>query len=155
MNRSLPFPSPGDLPKPGLSQCRQILYQLSHKGSPRILEWVAYLSPSPADLPNPIFECRGLLHCRQILYQLSLDLELCPGISQGSNTNLLLPLFLSTYTILSLFHLQLSVSGTIQILPIIPLLQFWPHYQSFNLCTIGNRKHTVCSKVQDIRLHQK
>ena len=26
----------------GLSHCRQILYQLSHKGSPRILEWVAY-----------------------------------------------------------------------------------------------------------------
>ena len=28
---------------PGLLHCRQILYQLSHKGSPRILEWVAYL----------------------------------------------------------------------------------------------------------------
>ena len=27
---------------PGLSHCRWILYQLSHKGSPRILEWVAY-----------------------------------------------------------------------------------------------------------------
>ena len=27
---------------PGLWHCRQILYQLSHKGSPRILEWVAY-----------------------------------------------------------------------------------------------------------------
>ena len=27
---------------PGLPYCRQILYQLSHKGSPRILEWVAY-----------------------------------------------------------------------------------------------------------------
>ena len=26
---------------PGLLHCRQILYQLSHKGSPRILEWVA------------------------------------------------------------------------------------------------------------------
>ena len=82
-----PFPSPGDLPNPGIKpwsptlqadsllseppgkpkntgvgslsllqvifptrelnqgllNCRQILYQLSHKGSPRILEWVAYL----------------------------------------------------------------------------------------------------------------
>ena len=28
---------------PGLPHCRWILYQLSHKGSPRILEWVAYL----------------------------------------------------------------------------------------------------------------
>ena len=27
---------------PGLPFCRQILYQLSHQGSPRILEWVAY-----------------------------------------------------------------------------------------------------------------
>ena len=27
---------------PGFPHCRQILYQLSHKGSPRILEWVAY-----------------------------------------------------------------------------------------------------------------
>ena len=43
----VPFPSPGDLPNPqgsnpGLSHCGQILYQLNHKGSPRILEWVAY-----------------------------------------------------------------------------------------------------------------
>ena len=34
----------------GLLHCGWILYQLSHKGSPRILEWVAY---PPADLPNP------------------------------------------------------------------------------------------------------
>jgi len=27
---------------PGLPHCRQILYQLSLNGSPRILEWVAY-----------------------------------------------------------------------------------------------------------------
>ena len=27
---------------PGLPHCRRILYQLSHKKSPRILEWVAY-----------------------------------------------------------------------------------------------------------------
>ena len=43
---TLPFPSPGDLPtqgsNPGLPHCRQILYQLNHKGSPRILESVAY-----------------------------------------------------------------------------------------------------------------
>ena len=34
------FPSQGL--NPGLLHCRWILYQLSHKGSPRILEWVAY-----------------------------------------------------------------------------------------------------------------
>ena len=27
---------------PGLPQCRRMLYRLSHKGSPRILDWVAY-----------------------------------------------------------------------------------------------------------------
>ena len=34
------FPTQGL--NPGLPHCRQILYQLSHKGSPEILEWVAY-----------------------------------------------------------------------------------------------------------------
>ena len=29
----LPFPSPGDLPNPGLLHCRWILYHLSHKGA--------------------------------------------------------------------------------------------------------------------------
>ena len=40
--------------EPSLPPCRWILYQLSHKGSPRILEWVPI--PSPADLPNPGME---------------------------------------------------------------------------------------------------
>ena len=34
------FPTQGS--NLGLQHCRRILYQLSHKGSPRILEWVAY-----------------------------------------------------------------------------------------------------------------
>ena len=34
------FPTQGS--NPGLPHCRWILYQVSHKGSPRILEWVAY-----------------------------------------------------------------------------------------------------------------
>ena len=38
------FPTQGS--NPGLPNCKQILYQLSHKGSPRILEWVAYSFPS-------------------------------------------------------------------------------------------------------------
>ena len=33
----------------GLLHCRRILYQLSHKGSPRIPEWVA---PSPEEIPD-------------------------------------------------------------------------------------------------------
>ena len=46
------FPTQGL--NPGLPHCRQFLYQLSHKGSPRILEWEAY--PSPEDLPDPGIE---------------------------------------------------------------------------------------------------
>ena len=34
------FPTQGS--NPDLQHCRQILYQLSHQGSPRLLEWVAY-----------------------------------------------------------------------------------------------------------------
>ena len=33
---------PTQVSNPGLPHCRQILYQLSHKGSPRTLEWVTY-----------------------------------------------------------------------------------------------------------------
>ena len=49
------FPSPGHLPNPGIEPrspaLQVILYQLCHKGSPRILERVAY--PFSGDLPDP------------------------------------------------------------------------------------------------------
>ena len=38
--------------KPGLPHCRWILYQLSHKGSPRILEWVVYPFSSRSSWPK-------------------------------------------------------------------------------------------------------
>ena len=41
-----PFPSPGDLPNPGLLYCKQILYQLSHKGNPN-LGIQTHKNPSP------------------------------------------------------------------------------------------------------------
>ena len=37
---------------PGLLHCSQILYQLSHKGNPRILEWVAYPFSSVSSWPR-------------------------------------------------------------------------------------------------------
>ena len=46
------FPTQGS--NPGLPHCRWILYQLSHKGSPRILKWVPI--PSPVDLSDPGIE---------------------------------------------------------------------------------------------------
>ena len=44
------FPTQGS--NPGLPHCRQILCQLSHKGSPRIFEWVAYSSSSISFQPR-------------------------------------------------------------------------------------------------------
>ena len=61
------FPTLGS--NPGLPHCRWILYQLSHKGSPRILEWVAY--PFSSGSSQPRKSNRSLQHCKQILYQLS------------------------------------------------------------------------------------
>ena len=64
------FPTQGL--NPGLPHCRWILYQPSYRGSPRILEWVAYpcfsRSSPPRGLSSPL---RGLLNCRCILYHLS------------------------------------------------------------------------------------
>ena len=44
------FPTQGS--NPGLLHCRRILHQLSHKGSPRILEWEAYLLSSGSSWPR-------------------------------------------------------------------------------------------------------
>ena len=44
------FPNQGS--NPGLPHGRQILYQLSHKGSPRVLEWVAYPFSSGSSQPR-------------------------------------------------------------------------------------------------------
>ena len=53
-----PFPSSEDLPNPGIEprslHCRRLLYQLSCKGSSRILEWIAY--PFSSRLLNPEIE---------------------------------------------------------------------------------------------------
>ena len=51
----LPCTPPGFFPtqglNPGLPHCRWMLYHLSHRRSPRILEWVTY--PFSRELPNP------------------------------------------------------------------------------------------------------
>ena len=44
------FPTQGS--NPGLPNCRCILYQLSHKGSRRILEWVTYPFSSGSSRPR-------------------------------------------------------------------------------------------------------
>ena len=56
-----PFPSPGDLPNPGIkprSPTSQVdSLPAEPQGSPRIPKWVAF--PSPGDLPNPGIESRS------------------------------------------------------------------------------------------------
>ena len=44
------FPTQGS--NPGLPHCRWILYQLGHKGSPRILEWVVFPFSSGSSQPR-------------------------------------------------------------------------------------------------------
>ena len=44
------FPNQGL--NPSLLHCEQILYQLRHKGRPRILEWIAYPFPSRSSQPR-------------------------------------------------------------------------------------------------------
>ena len=44
------FPTQGS--NPGLPHCRQILYQLSPKGSPKVLKWAAYLVSRGSSQPR-------------------------------------------------------------------------------------------------------
>ena len=62
------FPTQGS--NPGLLHCRRTLYQLSHKGSPGILEWVAFSFSSRSSRPRIKL---GSPACRQIFYQLSYE----------------------------------------------------------------------------------
>ena len=59
------FPTQGS--NPGLPHCWWILYQLSHKGSPRILEWVAFPfscgSSWPRNQTGVFCIVEGLLDC--------------------------------------------------------------------------------------------
>ena len=68
-----PIPSSANLPYPGIEgnskgllHCRRILYQLSHKRSPRILELVAYPFSNRSSQPRELDWC--LLYCRWIPY---------------------------------------------------------------------------------------
>ena len=52
------FPTQGS--NPDLMHCRRMLYQLSHKRSPRILEWVAYPFSSRSSWPRNWTGCPAL-----------------------------------------------------------------------------------------------
>ena len=75
------FPTQGS--NPGLPHCRRVLYQLSHKGSPRILEWIGQSSLSLLPQIFPTWEWnRGIVHCKKFLYQLC-HLDLHPNGKQN------------------------------------------------------------------------
>ena len=76
---------------PGLPHCRQILYLLSHKGSPRILEWVVI--PSPVNLPDP-----GIKPGSPALQEDSLATELSGKPKRGCNHHEILLTLSSTIT---------------------------------------------------------
>ena len=77
------FPTLGS--NPGFPHCRKILYQLSHQGSPRILEWTAYPFSRGSSWPrnrtrSPVLQvdslsaelpgkpCEMIPHCNFVLH---------------------------------------------------------------------------------------
>ena len=75
------FPTQGS--SPGLLYCRQILYQLSHQGSSRILEWVAYPFSSRSSRPRNQTQISNT--ARWILYQLSHKGSPVSGLQQSNS----------------------------------------------------------------------
>ena len=123
------FPTQGL--NPGLPHCRQILYQLSHKGSPRILEWVAF----PTQESNQV-----LLRCRRILYQLSYQGSLpskCP-----IHINSLFFLFLSVQFSCSVVSNSLQLHGLQH--PRLPCPSPTPRFCS-NSCSLSWWCHPIIS----------
>ena len=89
------FPTQGS--NPGLPHCRQILYHLSHQGSPRTLEWVAY--PFSRDLASIT---------SHIHYWVLFLLWLHPFILSAVISPLMSSSILGTYRTGEVFHLSVS-----------------------------------------------
>ena len=84
------FPNQGL--KPGLPHCRRILYPLSHKRSPRILEWVAYPFSRASSQPRNQtgISCRWIFLIAQLVKN-------PPAKGGDSNTSFHQPLRVSKY----------------------------------------------------------
>ena len=74
------FPTQGS--NPGFPHCRQILYQLSHKGSPRTLEWVAYPFSRGSSRPR---NWTGVSHIAGRFFTNWAIREACGGIKTNIN----------------------------------------------------------------------
>ena len=68
---------------PDLPHCRQILYQLSHQGSPRILEWVAYPFSRGSSSPRN----RTRVSCIAGGFFTNWAIREDPGFKYNNNTN--------------------------------------------------------------------
>ena len=104
---------PTQVLNPGLPHCRQFLYQLKHKGSPRILEWVAYpfsgRSSRPRNRTRVPCISGGLFTnwaVRKVSYRLhSANFLLCPHMVEGVSK----PSGASSIKVLILFMRALSL----------------------------------------------
>ena len=70
----LPFPSPGELPNPGIDpdllHCRQILYHVSHKESTILTQKMSYVS---SVMPTELFVCLPIKASRKVCFVFSVD----------------------------------------------------------------------------------
>ena len=87
---------------PSLPHCKRILYQLSHKGSPRILEWVAYPFSSRSSWP------RNWTRVSCILYQLRYQGS--PGVIMYSTSLLIREIKIISVAVQSLSCVRLFVT---------------------------------------------
>ena len=100
---AFPYSSGSSRSNPGLPQCRQILYQLSQKGNPRILEWVAY--PLSRDLPH-----WGTEPGSPVLQADSLPTELSENMAKGKEGKDLAMLVGDWHQAISYLCLQAMIS---------------------------------------------
>ena len=93
---------------PCLPPCRQILYHLSHQGSPRILEWVTYCSPGYLPHWGIVYVCMYIYVCMcvYIYIHTAKSLQLCLTLwdpVDGSPPGSTIPGILQTRTLECLF----------------------------------------------------
>ena len=122
--------SPGDLPNqglnPGLLHCKWILYQLSLKGSPRTLEWVAYpfsRGSSRPRHPTGIFCTAGKFFTN---WAISEALSLWVQVERGHPTLMVCLLMLSITLTFMLWHFKARMTlGEAETHPFIKTLPSW------------------------------
>ena len=139
----LPFPPPGDLPNPGsnldLLHCSWILYQLSHKESPSILEWVQFSSVQSLSCV-PLFVTPWIAAC-----QASLSFTISHSLLKFLSTELMMP---SNQLIVCRLLSLPSVFPTIRVFSSesAPHI-WWPKYWSFSVSPSNEYSGLISSRI--------